>query len=996
MAASRRRKGDPYATETERTEDDVAALSDRIDDQGEQPWDRLKGETARQFATFETYRQLPPHERYILRMHKARRAAGRGSSLNTLHQWAICNHWRARALAWDEHKAKVQQAEARIAIRDMSQAHVASLSYVHAIANMHLERVARKIKVDLAGDPDKVPDYLGPKELIAWLRHGQELEADARGRIADPAELLEFALRGGGQPTDVEEWRARYLEPERTFIPHPKQRALVLDDARFPVAVAGVQSGKLLRKHELVRTPTGWTRIGELEVGDLVIGGTGMPCKVLGVYPSNGKLPFHRLTFDDGANVEACEEHLWRVLTPEARRPRKHWRKWSVLSTKEILGRWGAEPESRNRVAIPVCVPYGEETQVPIPPYLLGALIADGSLSTRTVGYSKTSKMTVGRVASEVGEVGSELVPCAGSEKDWRVKGTAVRDAVESLGLGGKRSWEKHAPRCYLDNSIAVRRDLMAGLMDGDGTCTKPTTTSIGGTTTYTTTSPQLRDDVLELARSLGWKASSQERQTYFTYKGERKQGRLSYRIRIRATENPFWTEAKASRWFRADGSSGETGRRGTPDHRLLYRIEPTGEHEGVCIEVADPTHTYVTKDYIVTHNTAGCALAFWRRIIEGREAVHARGELGFYWMVAPNAIVGEVMCEAFETYAPAGEIIESKGRHSGRTWKLRDGSRVQFRSGERSGELVARKVHGAWLDEFTILKKDVWTTSIRQRLATTGGWCIFSGTPRGKNWAFDEVWRRALENDDKHDPDYSGHTWPSEENPAISAAEVAAARRQLPEVYFLREWRASWQTFRGQIYAEWREATMLVVGLAGRLVPEETVYHMGVDWGMAKPGAAVVMRKLPSQVWHVVEEVHAADKLPDWWHEIIAELWAKWRVVRIWCDPEDPGRIGTLQADGLPALKADNAVHEGIRSVAKCLKQARFFVDSTCKVTAAQIESYHWKEDNRGNRQEQPTKENDHLADSARYVIHSEGRDVGGLEVGGYGSRPRKRRDRK
>ena len=37
---------------------------------------------------------------------------------------------------------------------------------------------------------------------------------------------------------------------------------------------------------------------------------------------------------------------------------------------------------------------------------------------------------------------------------------------------------------------------------------------------------------------------------------------------------------------------------------RLLVRIEPAGEAESVCIAVAHPEGTYITNDYIVTHNT--------------------------------------------------------------------------------------------------------------------------------------------------------------------------------------------------------------------------------------------------------------------------------------------------------------------------------------------------------------------------------------------------------
>lgn len=391
---------------------------------------------------------------------------------------------------------------------------------------------------------------------------------------------------------------------------------------------------------------------------------------------------------------------------------------------------------------------------------------------------------------------------------------------------------------------------------------------------------------------------------------------------------------------------------------------------------------------------TAGSAIAFWRRILSDRRRLAEAGDLGFYWMVAPNSIVGEVMVEAFEEFAPPGEILRTRGQRSGRTWELRDGTRVQFRSAEKADRLVARRCHGAWLDEFTLLSKDVWVTSVRQRLATTGGWAIFSGTPRGRNWAWEEVWRRALPDDDKHDQDYEGFTWPSSENPAVSREEVEAARRQLPAAYFRREWEASWEAFHGQIYEAWSKVLMqvdLLGGVTAELMPPARTV-MGVDWGFANPGALVVARQLVDGRWEVVEEVQESGKLPGWWQTKITDLWRKWKVETIWCDPEDAGRIAALVADGLPARKANNDVHAGIRHLAALMAQQRLRVDRTCTKLADQVEAYHWKEDRSGRRSEQPVKENDHLCDALRYSIFSTYRDLQ-REPGRrytYGGRPK------
>ena len=387
----------------------------------------------------------------------------------------------------------------------------------------------------------------------------------------------------------------------------------------------------------------------------------------------------------------------------------------------------------------------------------------------------------------------------------------------------------------------------------------------------------------------------------------------------------------------------------------------------------------------IQSGKTAGSAITFWKRILGDRRALHARGETGFYWMIAPNSIVGEVMCEAFEEFAPPGEISRARGAASGRTWELRDGTRVQFRSGEHADKLVGRRIHGAWLDEFTLLKREVWVVSVRQRLATTQGWAIFSGTPRGHNWAYNEVWRRAQRGDDSYDEDYEGFTWASKDNPAIDPKEVASAKRQLPEAYFRREWEASWEAFHGQIYEEWNEKRY---SLGDDLVfPEGTEFFGGIDWGFSNPGAVLIGARLPNGDWWLVDEIYEAKKLPGWWKREIAEAWRKWRVTEFYADPAEPGLIAELVDEGVPVTAAPNEVGPGIRHVASFIKQGRLLVGRACKNLLAQHKSYKWKVDSKGQTLEIPEKVNDHAVDAERYLLYGHtNRRVPG-RVRGYGT---------
>ena len=126
-------------------------------------------------------------------------------------------------------------------------------------------------------------------------------------------------------------------------------------------------------------TPEGFRRIGDLAVGDLVVGSNGLPTPVLGVYPQ-GASAVYRVTTQDGASTLACGEHLWTVTTPDDRRrgpPARvadagHDRQAAPRHTSTGTScRWSTPSSSSRRTC-------------PMDPYALGLLLGDGCVTART------------------------------------------------------------------------------------------------------------------------------------------------------------------------------------------------------------------------------------------------------------------------------------------------------------------------------------------------------------------------------------------------------------------------------------------------------------------------------------------------------------------------------------------------------------------------------------------------------------------------------------
>lgn len=334
-----------------------------------------------------------------------------------------------------------------------------------------------------------------------------------------------------------------------------------------------------------VLTPSGWTAIESLRVGDTVYGQDGKPTKVLGVWPQ-GKRESYRVTFYDGTFVDCDADHLWNVRTGN--------NDYLTRKTTDLIG-------LKSDLEIPM---VGEvefqEKELLIDPYTLGVLIGDGSMSQRAtvsvctdLSIVNDCKVPAGHqwrflpgTEKAEGRVASFNVIC----DEWHKND--VLEATRELGLQGCRSWEKFIPEQYLFSSIEQRRELLRGLMDTDGKISKR------GRKEYHTTSSRLADDVKHLVDSLGGRAMVYRQDGgKYEWNGEERQGRDLYVVAISlwGSWNPFKLERKAER-FKCNSRR----RRMT-----IKSIERTGEmSDHTCITVAAPDGLFVTKNFIVTHNS--------------------------------------------------------------------------------------------------------------------------------------------------------------------------------------------------------------------------------------------------------------------------------------------------------------------------------------------------------------------------------------------------------
>ena len=358
--------------------------------------------------------------------------------------------------------------------------------------------------------------------------------------------------------------------------------------------------GKEQPVSEPVLTPDGWRAIGELCVGDLVIGLNGRPTQVTGVFPQ-GEKAVYRVTMTDGATTRCGEEHLWRVQTADER---FRGRPGRVFPLSYLVARGLQDKNDNNRWFVPmVCPVEFQHQELPVAPYLVGALVANGRVGTSITLHCQEDQLSeaarclpAGYEFRKADDGSYRLCVCDGRPGDPNDLARTIRGlglcSDQTMPQGIKKSHTKRLPAEYLLGDVAQRLEVLQGLCDNDGTVSKD-----GMTVEYNTASPELAEQVLALVRSLGGSAWMSTRKPTYGYKGEKREGRTDHRIRMAMRDGvcPFRVRRKAERC---------APRTKYPPTHAIRSVERAGVEESVCIRVEAGDHLYVTRDFIVTHNT--------------------------------------------------------------------------------------------------------------------------------------------------------------------------------------------------------------------------------------------------------------------------------------------------------------------------------------------------------------------------------------------------------
>lgn len=316
--------------------------------------------------------------------------------------------------------------------------------------------------------------------------------------------------------------------------------------------------GKALALDTPLPTPQGWTTMGEVTVGDRLLGADGRPTTVTAAFAVMHDRPCYEVEFSDGSTIVADADHLWKT----------------VLSA-----------------------PTGDgETEAVLP-----ALTMLGSSTTAETGRPVgtgfpapcTAVVTTGEIAATLRATGGQLDHAVENCAPLRLPERVLPVPPYVLGIRLASGYaDAGIPQEYLRASESQRRALLAGLMDTDGTVDP------AGNLQYTSTSKRMARDLQELIVSLGYRCTVHERPG----RSRTIASSVAYTLSFFTSDEIFRLETKRFAHLSRRRPARSDAR--TPS-RSVVDVRPVPSVPVRCVTVDNDDHLYLAgRSMIPTHNS--------------------------------------------------------------------------------------------------------------------------------------------------------------------------------------------------------------------------------------------------------------------------------------------------------------------------------------------------------------------------------------------------------
>lgn len=311
---------------------------------------------------------------------------------------------------------------------------------------------------------------------------------------------------------------------------------------------------------------------------------------------------------------------------------------------------------------------------------------------------------------------------------------------------------------------------------------------------------------------------------------------------------------------------------------------------------------------------------------------------------------------------------------------RLINGTLIELKGADKPDTLRGVGLNLVVLDEAQDMKPDVWKKVIRPTLASTRGFALILGTPKGFNLLY-ELYTKGQKQQLIDAGLWRSWTFMTADSPFVPASEIDQARQDLDPKSFRQEYEAGFESATGRVYYPFDRTKHVGNYPFNPHLPIWAGQDFNVD-----PMSCVIMQPQPGGELWIVDEIILPNSSTE---EVCAQLDRKfWRwqeSITVYPDPACTQRssqrgesdLDVLRQRGFTKLKYRRkhpAVVDRINAVNSRLQSAdgrvRLRVNESCRTTISAFEQTVYRQ---GTRDVDKSMGVEHPCDAVGYCIELE-----------------------
>lgn len=384
-----------------------------------------------------------------------------------------------------------------------------------------------------------------------------------------------------------------------TLTDHQLEAAKTMVTHGGGIALAGTGFGKAQPLYCKILTPTGWTTMGDIQKGDLVMTPKNTITKVLDTF-EQGVTRAYKVLFEDGSETYCHSGHIWKIYNTRWYADDKE--PYSLYTAKQIMDNMKKTKNNFYVPSIPVPINF-EKQQYSIDPYLAGSILPFVELKDDKLVITEQSASTHRHSQILLMDAMDAYAPY-GIVLKVRTNSMCQEDVLGILSATDEYSQKildvvknfiennKTIPEQYIICDQADRLRFLQGMCDVGGMI------SVNGQINVLVFHSQLRKQIMEMVLLQGGTLDPLNNRPHYN-----KQYGITVYFSHGKPDEFFTIMDKKKHFYLHRAENLETITK-ISKNRKIVSITYHGMEETKCILLEDKDHLYITDDCIITHNT--------------------------------------------------------------------------------------------------------------------------------------------------------------------------------------------------------------------------------------------------------------------------------------------------------------------------------------------------------------------------------------------------------